>query len=81
MVKKMFLLFLEFFIGFSFQALQKNASKMCENSVVFESLLFCVSCLAQTPVLPGGQNSGQKGQKAGRKKSALEEFKAEFYQK
>jgi hypothetical protein len=34
--KKVFLkLFLEFLIGYSFEDLQKNASKMCENSVVF----------------------------------------------
>jgi hypothetical protein len=64
--KKFCLLFFEFFGGFSFEDLQKNTSKMCENSVVFESCLFCVSCLAQKSVLPGGRNSGQKGQKVGR---------------
>jgi hypothetical protein len=53
----------------------------CVRIASFLKVFFFVSCLAQTPVLPGGQNSGQKGQKAGRKKSALEEFKAEFYQK
>ncbi len=33
--KKFFLLFLEFCNGFSLEDLQKNTSKMCENSVVF----------------------------------------------
>ncbi len=79
--KKILLLFFEFFGGFSFEDLQKNTSKMWDNSVIFESRLFCVSCLAQKSVLPGGRNSGQKGQKWADNKSVLEEFKAEFYQK
>ncbi len=33
------------------------------------------------PMLPGGRNFGQKGQKRANKKSVLKEFNAKFYQK
>ncbi len=49
--KQFFKMFLEFVIWYSFEDLQKNASKMCENSVVSKSRLFCVSF--SVGVLPG----------------------------
>ncbi len=42
--KKFFTVFI-IFIGYSLEDLQKNTTKMCENSVGFECCIFCVFCL------------------------------------
>jgi hypothetical protein len=54
---------------------------MCENSVVFESRLFCVSCLLRRQCCQVAEILAKMDKKWADNRSVLEEFKAEFYQK
>ncbi len=54
---------------------------MYENSVVFESRLFCVSCLLRRQCCQVAEIPAKMDKKWVDNKSVLEEFKAEFYQK